>query len=71
MNHPRSSFTPDGSVRPCPVPDCGGDQVYAAAHPEQSLFGGTIMVEGEWRCDCCDRRDSDTPPNEDGKAGEV
>jgi len=53
------------------VPDCGGDQTYTAAHPEPSIFGGTVMVEGEWRCDCCDRRDSDTPPNEDGKAGEV
>jgi len=71
MNQPRSSSTPDGSVRPCPVPDCGGDQTYTAAHPEPSIFGGTVMVEGEWRCDCCDRRDSDTPPNEDGKAGEV
>jgi len=68
---PRSSSTPDGSVRPCPVPDCGGDQTYEAAHPEPSIFGGTVMVEGEWRCDCCDRRESDTPPNEDGKAGEV
>jgi len=65
MNHPRSSFTPDGSVRPCPAPDCGGDQTYTAAHPEPSIFGGTVMVEGEWRCDCCDRRDSDPRPDED------